>query len=920
MKYTLDYEKYNECARKAIAEGQVLLKNDNSVLPLQNGSTVAVFGRIQNHYYKSGTGSGGMVNVNRVVGIMDALREEVENGGIKIYEPLVEVYAEWEKENPYDPGVGWCGTPDSQKEMPLSEYTVKEAADNSDVALCIIGRIAGEDKDNRAEEGSYFLTDVEMKMLRKVRDNFDKMVVVLNVGNIIDMNFVSEINPDSVLYAWQGGMLGGYGTVDVLTGRVNPSGKLADTIASSLDEQPAAGNFGDPNQVVYAEDIYVGYRYFETFKRDKVLYPFGFGLSYTNFNIDTDNISEASDYLSVTVTVTNIGMVPGKEVTEIYVEAPQGLLGKPSRVLAGFKKTGILNPGCSETLNIDIPFKNFASFDEDGRCNLGTGFVLEKGNYYIFVGSDVRSARKAGTFEVTEDRMLEALQNALGPVQSFEALCPEMCSDSATGFKPAKRVVSKRQDTMKERRDRNLPPELKITGDQGYKLSDVKSGKVSMDDFVAQMSSEELCTIIRAEGMNSVQVTAGTAAAFGGITDELHAMGIPIGCMDDGPSGMRLDSGIRAFSLPNGTLLACTFNPELNEELFGFVGIEMLKNRVDLLLGPGMNIHRYPLNGRNFEYFSEDPLLTGLIGSAQVKGLQSRGVTGVIKHFACNNQETGRKEVDPVVSERALREIYLRGFEIAVRNGANAVMTTYCRINRCWTAGNYDLNTTILREQWGFEGIVMTDWWAYISDERAEKSFTDFASMIRAQNDLYCVVPKAKEEIGDNARISLSDGSLSIGELQRTAANVCRILMGLGTFVREHEGGYELEIVGADDGFDEIPGDLEFFRIGDETAIDLSGLENINGTKKFMGIEADRLGEYGVYMTARSKTVNNLAQIPVVFTSNATPAGTFTFRGDGEWRTEKCSVYLFSKDSVISLFFSLGGLEIKELKFVREHD
>lgn len=920
MKYTLDYGKYNECARRAIAEGQVLLKNDNDVLPLKKGSTVAVFGRIQNHYYKSGTGSGGMVNVNRVVGIMDALREEAEKGQIKIYEPLVKVYADWEMENPYDPGVGWCGTPDSQQEMPLDDEVVRAASENSDVALCIIGRIAGEDKDNRAEGGSYFLTECEMDMLRRVRNNFDRMAVILNVGNVIDMNFVSEINPDSVLYAWQGGMLGGYGTVDVLTGRVNPSGKLADTIASSLDDQPACGNFGDPKQVIYVEDVYVGYRYFETFNKNTVLYPFGFGLSYTKFSIDTESVTQAQDYLSVTVTVTNVGMALGREVAEVYIEAPQGVLGKPSRVLGGFKKTGVLAPGSSETLNIDIPYRNFSSFDEYGACKIGTGFILEKGQYNIFVGSDVRSAGKSGSFEVAENRMVEACQNALGPVQSFEALMPVKDVDNDDAFEAGTRTVFKRQDTMKDRRDRNLPNEFRITGDKGFKLSDVKSGRVSMNDFIAQMSSEELCTIIRAEGMNSVQVTPGTAAAFGGITDTLHAKGIPIGCMDDGPSGMRLDSGIKAFSLPNGTLLACTFDPQLNEELFGFVGIEMLKNRVDLLLGPGMNIHRHPLNGRNFEYFSEDPLLTGLIGSAQIEGLQSRGVSGVIKHFACNNQESGRKEVDPVVSERALREIYLRGFEIAVRNGANAVMTTYCRINRCWTAGNYDLNTTILRNQWGFKGIVMTDWWAFISDERAENSFTDFASMVRAQNDLYCVVPKAYEDIGDNTRESLKNESLTVGELQRTAANVCSVLLSLATYEREYGENYEIEIVGADEGFDEIPTDLKFYEITDGASIDLSYLENINGTSEYMGIEADKLGQYSVYLTARSRKVNLLAQLPVVLSSNATPAGTFTFRGDGEWSTQKCEVYLFSKDSIFNLFFSLGGLELKDLKFVYEHE
>lgn len=289
--------------------------------------------------------------------------------------------------------------------------------------------------------------------------------------------------------------------------------------------------------------------------------------------------------------------------------------------------------------------------------------------------------------------------------------------------------------------------------------------------------------------MGSPKVTAGTAAAFGGVSDSLKAYGLPCGCCSDGPSGMRLDSGMKAFSLPNGTLLGCTFNTELVERLYGYTGIEMRANKVDVLLGPGMNIHRHPLNGRNFEYFSEDPFLTGKMAAAQLRGLHNAGVTGAAKHFCANNQETSRHFLNSIVSERALREIYLKGFEIAVKEGnADAVMTTYGAVNGIWTAGNYDLCTQILRKEWGFDGFVMTDWWAKISDEGEEVSKTNFAAMVRAQNDVYMVCSQAdKNSSGDNTLEALLDGRLSRAELQQSAGNIVRFLMHTPAYERMNE-------------------------------------------------------------------------------------------------------------------------------------
>lgn len=908
FKEVLDFEQYINTTIDAIAGGQVLLKND-AVLPIKKGSTVSVFGRMQNNYYKSGTGSGGMVNVNKVYSIMDGLYDEVKAGcEIKVNDELAQIYLDWEKEHPYVQGQGWGEEPWSQAEMPLDEDTVRLAESKSDIAIVIIGRTAGEDQDNRAEEGSYLLTADEKDMLKKVRNTFDKMVVVLNVGNIIDMKYILEINPEAVLYAWQGGMLGGLGTAKVLTGTKNPSGHLTDTIAYDIEDYPSTRYFGDPVTVDYVEDIFVGYRYFETFAKDRVIYPFGYGLTYTTFDVETMNIQVLDSSMKIEIDVTNVGDREGREVVEVYVSAPQGKLGKPNKVLVGFAKTKELKAGEKERLNIKVDFKDFASFDETGVCGLGTGFVLEKGNYGVYVGTDVRNATLKKEFILETDRMLEELKNALGPVKAFKRMINK---DGKIGYEDA----PLRKDTQKERRLKELPENLTLTGDKGYKLIDVKNGNITIEEFVSQLSEKELCAIIRNEGMCSPQVTPGTAAAFGGIVTSLKDKGIPIGCMDDGPSGMRLDSGKKAFSLPNGTLMACTFDTELNEKLFGYLGLEMIGNKVDVLLGPGMNIHRNPLNGRNFEYFSEDPFLTGSIGKAQIKGLQSRHVTGTIKHFACNNQEVGRQQVDPVVSERALREIYLKGFEMAVKAGADSVMTTYCQVNGVWTAGCYDLNTTILRNQWGFKGIVMTDWWANISEEGSERSKTNFAAMIRSQNDLYACTPDGYTDIGDNLSEELANGKLTIGELQRSAINICNFLMKYDVFDRLQGEGLKVEVLNAEDVEEKLPTDISFEYVGNDGAISLSDVKVMKGTKHFFGARVDEPGTYHITFEGKGREGNEIAQIPIVLFVGREPALSFMYRGDGEWTTQEGNINLPLKENILGLYFGINGVDLGNITF-----
>ena len=563
---------------------------------------------------------------------------------------------------------------------------------------------------------------------------------------------------------------------DVLTGKICACGKLPDTIAADINDYPSTANFGDPFKNYYKEDIYVGYRYFETFAKDKVLYPFGYGLSYTTFEIKAKISENTKDKFKVAVVVRNTGNVKGKEVVQVYAKVPQGKLGNPEKKLVGFVKTKELNPGEKEEICIVVPKYDMASYDDSGITGYKSCYVLEEGTYEIFAGSDVRSAEMAGCYE-EKFCVVEKLQESYAPVEKFKRMKAVLMPDGT--YQAVTEDVPVRTVDPQKRRKEKMPEELAYTGDRGYKLVDVLDKKVTMDEFVAQIREDDLIAMFRGEGMCSPKVTAGTAAAFGGVTESLRTLGIPVGCCADGPSGIRMDCGTKAFSLPNGTLLGSTFNTKLVGELYEMVGQELRLNKIDSLLGPGMNIHRNPLNGRNFEYISEDPILTGRICAAQVKAMGKWGIGSTVKHFCANNQEVGRSTSDSVISERCLREIYLKGFEIAVKEGgARSVMTTYGSVNGLWTAGSYDLCTTILREEWGFEGIVMTDWWAKANYEGHGPEVSVKAPMIAAQNDLYMVVNDAKANPeNDDVEEMLRAGKITLGELQRNASNILRFLI-----------------------------------------------------------------------------------------------------------------------------------------------
>lgn len=924
--FVLDWKEYEDTAVKAASEGIVLLKNDKDTLPLVGNTKVALFGRMQNNYYKSGTGSGGMVSVKHVVSIKEALSN---SEFITLDEELLKVYEDWELENPFDPGLGWGTEKWSQEEMQIDDALVEKAAQNNDVAVIIIGRTAGEDRDNVAQKGAFFLSDIEEDLLGKVCKSFSKTIVLLNVGNIIDMSFINIYNPSSVLYVWQAGMYGAKATADVLTGLVNPSGSITDTVAYNISDYPSDANFGKEKNILkdyYVEDVYLGYRYFSTFAPEKVMYPFGFGLSYTSFEIVTESFLGSASGVKAVVRVTNTGDRAGKRTVLLFVNAPSGALQKPTLSLCGFEKTKTLLPGESCFLKIEVAPEFFASYDDANKACLGTGWILEKGKYTFLVGKNAQELSEAGSFDLENTFMLEALESAMAPVEAFDRMIPQIDANGKTqiGYE----AVPLRQKEHLDERMKLVPAQIEQTGDRGIKLADVKTGKNTMDEFIAQLEDEDLCLLIRGEGMNSSKVTTGTASAFGGINKELIALGIPAVCCDDGPSGMRLDSGKKTFSLPNTACLACTFNKQLNEDLYALYGAEMVSNEVDTILAPVVNLRRHPLNGRNFECFSEDPFLTGMLACAQIKGIAKTGATATIKHFCANNRETDRRKMDSVVSERALRELYLRAFEMAVKlGGVKSIMTGYNIVNGTYCSANYEANTIVIHEQWGFTGIIMTDWWAQIvSSNEGPSNNSEHSIMARSQNDLYMVCPSvernslAKSDCFEYIKNNRTD-MITRAELQRCARNILNFtldtlamsrLMGDGDVVTSYNCPY------ADD---TVPVKADkYYDLSGELVIDFD--DTLQGPTKDItfGILNNHPGRYKITYVGSSE-LGELAQIPMTVFYIGIPVFVITWNGSGGQDVEHVVEANFTpKNSVIRIHFGAAGVKLKQIHFEYLHD
>lgn len=763
-----------ELARQAAAEGAVLLKNDN-VLPLKEGTTVSLFGRTYKDYFFVGYGSGG--DVIRPYNI--DLAQGIENcDKLNLNYTLHNIYMEWREKNPVSHGY-WAHWPLRYEEMPLTDEIVAFARTESDTAAVTIGRSSGEDRDCDLANGSYYLDDEEIEMLDLVTAHFEKVIVILNVGNIIDMSWVKHYGKKigAVIYAWQGGMESGNAVADLLCGNVNPCGRLTDTIAKNYYDYPSSAQFGNKKTNEYTEDIFVGYRYFESFAKEKVLYPFGFGLSYTDFDIKCDKAEAVDNGFEFEFTVTNTGEAAGKEIVQLYLNKPCGKLGNPKRELVGFAKTELIEPNDSQKVTVSVDLYQLTSYDDCGSTNNASSYVTQKGEYDFYVGKNVRDTEKVFTYYQENTELWEQLKQVCAPKIDFLVWRAE---EKQGNYFLGTKMVAKEKYDLATRILNNLPADIEQTGDKGIKLQDVKDGKATLDEFVAQLNNIELEAITRGDyKINSPLGANGNVGVYGGVLESLREKGIKPICTTDGPSGIRLVSCCSL--LPIGTLLACTFNTELVEKIYTVLAKEMKEKGSDVLLAPGMNIHRNPLCGRNFEYFSEDPYLSGKMGSACVKGIQSLGGSACPKHFACNNQELARTTNNSQVSERALREIYLKPFEICIKEALpKNIMTSYNKINGVWSHYNYDTCVTVLRREWGYEGNVMTDWWMHPSKSIEFPKMRDQAYRVRSGVNL--LMPG-----GERVTNGKPDGTLfatlgkpfgiTVGEVQQSAKWILKSVM-----------------------------------------------------------------------------------------------------------------------------------------------
>lgn len=756
--------KMSQLLRQVAAESIVLLENDG-VLPLQENTRLSVFGRSQLDYFYVGYGSGGEVNPPYLVNVVEGLKEK----SVKLYEPLIEAYQEFSANHVTEDHV-WGHWPRFLEEMVLSDEDIAQARNQSEVAILVIGRAAGEDRENVLEAGSYYLTQKEEKLIEKVTSQFEKVILIINSGNVIDLSWTLRYSFSAILLAWQGGMESGNAIADILVGDMTPSAKLPDTIAINYEDYPSANQFGLEEYVEYVEDIYVGYRYFETFHPEKVLYPFGYGLSYTEFEHESEYRMDGN-HIHIHTKVTNIGDIAGKEVLQVYYQPPQGHLGKPSRNLIRFDKTDLLKPNDSQEIDFNFNLKELVSYDDSGITGHPFSYVLEAGDYRFFVGDSLSNLQEVGFANLDELVVVEKLNQISAPVQSFDRLV----ADTKDGkLVKSYKAVTLQHIPVKDRIERHLDT-IEEVDDQRPFLNTEKT----MSELIQSLSNQELDAITRGEGpMNSPHGPKGNAGMLGGTVESLREKGIPPFITTDGPAGIRLN--YYASLLPCGTAFASTWNLDLIKHVGEEFGIELIDLGSDMILAPGMNIHRNPLGGRNFEYYSEDPYLTGKMAASYVQGIQANNISACPKHFACNNQETNRNYNDSRVSERAFREIYLKGFEICVKESQPyAIMTSYNKINGIWAHYHYDLATTILREEWGFQGCVVSDWWMRNSQDPNFEHLHNNAYRIRAQVDI--LMPGGLNPLTKENDTSLIESlehpeGITLAEVQHSVLNILNLI------------------------------------------------------------------------------------------------------------------------------------------------
>ena len=616
-------------------------------------------------------------------------------------------------------------------------------------------------------------------MIDTVKASFKNVIVILNVGGMVDTSWFAYDNQiQSALLALQGGMEGGLAAAELLVGDGNPSGKTVDTFAKSLDDYPSTYNFHESRDYVdYTDDIYVGYRYFETIPgaAEKVVYPFGYGLSYTTFDVETvsagvvnSNCTSEANKLYAKVRVTNTGKFSGKEVVQVYIAKPQRKLGKPAKELAAFEKTRELQPGESQLMILTWEINDMASYDDLGKVKK-SAYVLEAGSYDIYVGTSVRDVTKADySYILNHDVITEQLSAQLVPT----SLPKRMLADGSYEALPQSEPVDTDYSAIG-----NIDPSLTegvapgqraipyfrfadgMAKNGSHDIMDVVEGRITLDEFVSELSIDDLIHLLGG------QPNTGVANTFG--IGNMPEYGIPSVMTADGPAGVRIapEVGICTTAFPCSTLLACTWNPDVLEAVGRAGGEELKENNLALWLTPAICIHRSPLCGRNFEYYSEDPFVTGKLAGAMVRGIQSNNVGATVKHFALNNKETNRKNSDSRVSERAAREIYLKAFEMIVKNeNPWAIMSSYNMINGYRASESEDLLTGILRDEWGYEGMVTSDWWTCGEHYKETK----------AGNDL-----KMGNGYPDRVKKAYDKGAISRSEMETSVKRILELILKL---------------------------------------------------------------------------------------------------------------------------------------------
>lgn len=816
--------KNRRLARKIAAEGMVLLKNDG-ILPLSTSATVALYGFGARHTVKGGTGSGA-VNNRGDVSVYEGLKNK---GYVITNEEWLDDYdrryilerEKWEQEI-----LRRTGTPIAYRKLyhehaskpltpPKGRAICAEDVRYNDVAVYVISRVSGEFADRKAKKGDYYFSDDEVDDLQILTKYYKKTILVLNTGGIIDLSVLDSVNLSAVVLMSQAGMEGGNALADILDGTVTPGGHLTDTWSYKYEDYPNSATYSHNNgntfEEYYNEGIYVGYRYFDTFDIP-VRYPFGFGMSYTTFDIKVEKIGKGKNLyqgkygagmIETVVCVTNTGKAVGKQVVQLYVSCPQTIQEKEKRRLVGWKKTKNLQPGETETLTIDFPVEMLKSY------HTGKGvYYMEQGNYYIFAGPDIQNLELCGSLRLSETKQLRKVRNICPLNDNLKLLSRK--EGALNGFLEECRRKAQKKDCI------DIDDMVQIQDEPDYNVDALleKYNDAEITGILSKMSLIEkaslVCGQLRNGGGDIVGSASATVAGAAGETvgnlKEKYGIGKII--MADGPAGLRLTQKYqldekgkpivldpiqklmnRCFgkefltdgkpvyyqfctALPIGTLLAQSYDREVWKTAGEIVAEEMDEFHINLWLAPGMNIHRNPLCGRNYEYYSEDPVLSGEIAACITNAVQKDKKKGTtIKHFACNNQEENRMHSSSIVSERALREIYLSGFEYAIeRSKPVAIMSSYNKINGIHAANNYDLCTSVVRMEWGFDGFIMTDW------TTTNGNGSSAAKCIGSGNDL--VMPGT---IGDITEIldaidSKNDQSLDMKYLN---ASVYRIIKSI---------------------------------------------------------------------------------------------------------------------------------------------